>query len=786
MSLTQKFIMKETMREALRNHEKATKKTRDGASTFSSSRSAPRPINTTPPPAPLPTTSSSPNVRRKPIGTAASAPSSRVPSPAPSPVTRKPVGGGGSSSSRTTTTAASSSPSGASLNPTSSSSSTARSAPRNGAGFPSRAAWATAESAYLRDYARRHSTAARRGVGRKAAGRKGIVTMYREAPAGDGEVLGELVRRGWREWQERRRGEEVVEAEERRRAEHARRRDEGLVRWLEGRMEAAEAGALGELAGLGGGEAASSGEKEVRRREHRPSGSGHRRRHERSGSRTAPVRAGSTLYGYTKHTAYVHESTKPDDLDILVSKVTDKFSQWGKEFSDRAAEAKERKREERQRKKCEAVKKTISAPRPVDGSDDGVVDGELAKPGRGRPGVQLSARPSFGSEGSGRPLLDASKTSGSMAERMAKRSNGFEIPFWPRDKKDKKTSAASSAQASPQQQKYTLPRDEGYDRRGTQIGQFMDPPADLAAAPWNQHVNKANPFSPSHSKASSERDKSKHQQRSNSPSSFFSKFVPSPTSLFSSSSSSSSHHSSPSSPRQKLQRRGSDESFFGCVGISVDEERAAQPVHHRAREDCQLREPDFCAPPAAPEGVRELFARKSPPKLGQLCRTAGGGGGRTPFADSDDDDDDDDDDAKFDDACRQPPARVSPPLLLNAQHCPTVSDPAVDRHSMAAELVRGPSRGGQRGDDGRNTRASSSVVDDGRVSWWDPPSSSPSPPPKSSSRVKGKGRAGEAEAEPEVYTPPRQEWKEYWKDYRKKLRDPEFSRGSGWDEGRPF
>ncbi|EOD50732.1 hypothetical protein UCRNP2_2421 [Neofusicoccum parvum UCRNP2] len=561
-------------------------------------------------------------------------------------------------------------------------------------------------------------------------------------------------------------------------------------------MEAGEAGALGELAGLRAGEAVSSGEKEARseggrgsRREHRPSGSGHRHRRERSGSRTAPVRAGSTLYGYTKHTAYVHESTKPDDLDIIVSKVTDKLSQWGKEFSDRAAEAKERKREERQRKKCEAVKKTISAPRPVDGSDDAVVDGEWTKPGRGRPGVQLSARPSFGSEGSGRPLLDASKTSGSMAERMAKRSNGFEVPFWPRDKKDKKTSAASSAQASPQQQKYTLPRDEGYDRRGTQIGQFMDPPADLAAAPWNQHVNKANPFSPSHS------DKSKHQQRSNSPSSFFSKFVPSPTSLFSSSSS-SSHNSSPSSPRQKLQRRGSDESFFGCVGISVNEERAAQPVHHRAREDRQPKELDFRAPPAAPEGVRELFARKSPPKLGQFCRTAGGGGGRTPFADSDDDDDDD---AKFDDAYRQPPARVSPPLLLNAQHCPTVSDPAVDRHSMAAELVRGPSRGDQRGDDGRNARASSPAVDDGRVSWWDPPSPSPSLPPKSSSRAKGKGRAGEAEAEPEVYTPPRQEWKkigetgageaaraQYWKDYRKKLRDPEFSRGSGWDEGRPF
>lgn len=116
--------------------------------------------------------------------------------------------------------------------------------------------------------------------------------------------------------------------------------------------------------------------------------------------------AGTSLYGYSKHTAYEHGNTKPDELDLLVSKVTDKLSHWGKGIS-------EKKMEERQRKEREALKKSISSPRPASSSS-------------GRPSLKpLSCRPSFGSGGSIR--------TGGMAERMAKRGS-FEIPFWPKGK----------------------------------------------------------------------------------------------------------------------------------------------------------------------------------------------------------------------------------------------------------------------------------------------------------------------------------------------------------------
>lgn len=809
--------MKETMRQTLRAHEKRSRKEAPRHRTLSpanrpaltTSFSSPS-SSTTNPGAASSTSNTSPSpVRRKPVGN--STPSSRVHSPANSPATRKPVGSMNSHDSADffgtnqstnsgidhtqmhTITAPRPPPkndvragrSGISLPATTSSRGGRPVVPRNDAGFASRAAWEAAEDAYLAQYARRHS-GARQDASKKPRRRKGWAQMYREAGPSDGEVLGRWASKGWREWQERRRREDV-EREEQRRREYEKRRDEHLVRWLEqGGLGAEEGKALGELAGL---KAVSEDEKgDARNR--RGDGENHARHHSsssvchrssQSNSVTTPGRAGSSLYGSrTQRTAYVHDETKPDDLDLLVSKVTDKFSQWGKELSEHAAEAKVKKREERQRKTREALKKTISAPQPAE--KDSGIDASWAKDDSSRKGVETSsARPSPGSESNTRPMLNASTTSGSMADRMAKRKDGFEVPFWPKSKKEKgKSSAASSAQTSPQHLKYTLPADGDYQRRGTQIGQFMDP--ELAVAPWNQHVTKANPFSPAQ-KSRNSTDKDKKSAGGSSKSSptgntFFGKLIPSPASLFTN----SSHQRSPG-----VQRRGSDESFFGCVGISVQDERVAQRINGEAHDERQLKDLDFHAPPTPPIGASEPFARKTL-QVGGSAPT----GGRTPFGvvDSDNDDDADDDDDYSSDRYffrnqaaqanggRSGPSLVSP-LLSTAQHYPHVSDVVGDRHSVAAELVDQRKQRHQR-------HTGREPVDDNRVSRWDP--SSPSQP------MTSKGEESGA-----AFIPARQEWKvsetghkteierlKFWTDYRENLRGTRDSRDLGQTEGRPF
>ncbi|KAK0659247.1 hypothetical protein DIS24_g4014 [Lasiodiplodia hormozganensis] len=379
--------------------------------------------------------------------------------------------------------------------------------------------------------------------------------MYREAPPSDGEMLLE----GWRGWQEKRKKEE-------------------LEKNAEGKSE---------------------DEKARRNGNSSP----------RPSCRPGSGRAGTSLYGYSKHTAYEQGNTKPDELDLLVSKVTDKLSHWGKGIS-------EKKMEERQRKEREALKKSISSPRPASSSTDN----------SGRPSLEPpSCRPSFGSGGSVR-------TGGSMAERMAKRGS-FEIPFWPKGK--------GSAQ---------------HDERCIQVGgDSVDP--ELASAPWNQHVTKSSPFSsPASSRSSTDKE------RSDSPSNkFFGRFVPSPTSLFG-----SSH----AAGTRRRASDGSDDSFFGCQGISVEEEHTAQHLVHQDRCEGHIESLDFRVPPTPPDGARELFGHG----------------------------DDDDDRICY--------SRVSPQR-------PIVSDHGVDRRSAAAELVGQRQR--RKGDDHEPDG------DDNRVSWWDPP-----------------------------------------------------------------
>ncbi|KAL0254700.1 hypothetical protein SLS55_009223 [Diplodia seriata] len=420
--------------------------------------------------------------------------------------------------------------------------------------------------------------------------------------------------------------------------------------------------------------------------------------------------------------------------------VADKLSHWGKGVSERSAGAKEKKMEERQRQERKALKMSISSPRPADSS---------------------SARPSFSSEGSVRSLLGAGKTGGSMADRMAKRDgSNFEIPFWPRGKKDRST--ASSAKGSPQ---HTLPHG---DERVTQFGDFIEP--ELVSAPWNQQVTKGSPFSSPYSSRSSV-DKQGSDSRSSSPSAkFFGRFVPSPTSLFGTG-------SQIRPPR--TQRRGSDDSFFGCQGISVEEENAAQHLVQQDGHDGHIESLDFRAPPTPPHGAREHFGR-NPPGLGQSGGGGGGGGGGRG------DDDDDDAHKRSPLATNEGVARVSP-LLRDTQHRPMVSDQGVDRRSVAAELVSQRQRRNGGDHDAREPRG-----DDHRVSWWDPPSPQPPCRPVTSSK-KGKEKAsgdgglqagaqkprkGSGEPETENHT--------YWKDYRKKLRGTNFSRGSGWEDGKPF
>ncbi|KAH7062350.1 hypothetical protein B0J12DRAFT_645115 [Macrophomina phaseolina] len=597
--------------------------------------------------------------------------------------------------------------------------------------FPTASAWRAAESAYLSAYARRHSGAHQqsRAASKEcqraepaAPQRKGWAQMYREAGPSDGEILGRWARKGWEEWQERRRGERrgEVEREERRR-EWERRRDERLVRWLEreGGLRQGEGRELGTWEKV-------EGEK---RRGGRSS-SEHRRRRRRNdciGSVTVPGRAGALLYGgHAQRTAYVHDNTKPDDLDVLVSKVTDKFSQWSKEISDRAAEAKAKKREERQHKTHDAIKKSISAPKPI---------GEAKLSSSRLSGESSSARASFGSAISDRSMLDSGKTGGSMAERMSKRKEGLEVPFWPKGKRDK-SSPASSAQCSPQHQKLTLPADEQYHKRGTQIGQFMDP--ELAAAPWNQHVNKRNPFSPFHkSKASSGKSK-----RAGSGSS---KSSPTSSTFFD-----NSHHCSPES-----QRRGSDESFFGCVGISVKEEHAARRVNEGAHDEPQSKKPGFRALLTPLEDARGPMVSQSL-KLGDSAQAAG----RMPFGGGVSDEDEDD--FFCGRAAQANSGTLGPksgsPLVRNAQHRPNVSGAVGDRHSVAAELVDQRKHG---------HTVLEAVADDHRVSWWDPPLDS---------------RAMTLEQRQDL-VPARQEWAETYRTQRRATRD---SRDLSLDEGPPL
>ncbi|EKG14638.1 hypothetical protein MPH_08111 [Macrophomina phaseolina MS6] len=350
-----------------------------------------------------------------------------------------------------------------------------------------------------------------------------------------------------------------------------------------------------------------------------------------------------------------------------------------------------------------------------------------------------------------------------MAERISKRKEGLEVPFWPKGKRDK-SSPASSAQCSPQHQKLTLPADEQYHKRGTQIGQFMDP--ELAAAPWNQHVNKRNPFSPFHkSKASSGKSKragSGSSKSSPTSSTFFGKLMPSPTSLFTD----NSHHCSPES-----QRRGSDESFFGCVGISVREEHAARRVNEGAHDEPQSKNPGFRALLTPLEDARGPMVSQFL-KLGDSAQATG----RMPFGGGVSDEDEDD--FFCGRAAQANSGTLGPksgsPLVRNAQHRPNVSGAVGDRHSGAAELVDQRKHG---------HTVLEAVADDHRVSWWDPPLDS---------------RAMTLEQRQDL-VPARQEWAEsqtgdvteagrlkFWTAYRTQLRATRDSRDLSLDEGPPL
>ncbi|OJD31147.1 uncharacterized protein BKCO1_5200073 [Diplodia corticola] len=491
--------------------------------------------------------------------------------------------------------------------------------------------------------------------------KKGLVTMYRDAPPSDGEMLGAVVKEGWKGWQEKRRKEAARERPDLKGGEHEKGRQP--------RQPPAAA-------------FASSS---------RPS------------SRPATRHGGASTHGYTKHTAHEHDSTKPDDLDVLVSKVADKLSHWSKGVSERSAEAKEKRMEERQRKEREALKKTISSPRPAETS---------------------SGRPSFGSDGSVRPLMGADKTGGSMAERMANRGGSdFEIPFWPRPRGKKDNSTASSATGSPQ---HRSRHGDGCDEGVTRVGDSIE--SELGSAPWNQHVTKSSPFSSPHSSRSSS-DKQRSESGSGSPSGrLFGRFVPSPTTLFG-----GGGQSHPPRP----PRRGSDDSFFGCQGISVEEAKAAQ---HLVQQD------------EHGEGHIKRLDLRTPPTGGHRRRDGGGGA-----------EDGDDGRKRAALVTNDGAGRVSP-VVRNAQHRPLVSDQGVDRRSVAAELVGQRQRRNGGDDDARGPGC-----DDRGVSWWDPPAQSSDGRRRAGTREAREGR-GEAGTE----------CTKYWTGYREKLR------ASGWEDGKPF